>query len=154
MIRLRTGKRPGAGRTPKPVSLSTTPARRTRFVERHVAARIFDVEAGGDDTDRGAAGAERSVVHGAVDADRHPAHDRDTGHREECTELVRIGETVGCRAPSADDRNPRLGQRVGAAPFGEQDGRAVRDVVGDGVHRCAFEPHRSPALLDPAGDPA
>ena len=103
--------------------------------------RVLDVETGRDDADHGAAGRERPVVRGAVDADREPAHHRGSRLGEERAELARASASpcgVAARVPTTATRG-RSSASTRLA-LGEEDGRPAGHVVDDGIAVVAVEP--------------
>ena len=78
---------------------------------------------------------ERAPVRGGVDADREPAHDRDTRFAQRRAHLVRVGEPVRRCRTRADDRDAWSFERGRAVAFGEQHLGPAGHVVGDRVVR-------------------
>ncbi len=104
-------------------------------------ARVHDVESGGLDPDDAAAGIERALVRGAVDADREPAHDDDARTGERGAELTGVGQPVRRRRAGADHRDPWSFEDVGARAFGEQHRGSVVDALVDRVARTTDVEH-------------
>ena len=115
MMRLRTGNAVAAGAaTPKPDSLTSRPGARTRSNSTTWRRGYTTSRPVATTPDDPAAGVERAVVGGAVDADGEAAHDRDARGGEDGAELAGVGEPVrGCGA-GADDRDTRAVERVAA----------------------------------------
>ena len=110
---------------------------RARGEQRAMSARVHDVEAGGDDPDDAPAGVERTLVHGAVDADGQPAHHGHAGARQGGAEVAGVVETVGrCRA-RADHRHARTVESTGVGALGEEHLRPVGELL---VERIAGPP--------------
>ena len=93
--------------TPKPDSLTSSPARRTRSNSAPWRRGYTTSRPVADHADDRAAGVERALVRGGVDADRQPAHHGDAGAGEQRAELAGVGEPVRRGRPGADDRDPR-----------------------------------------------
>ena len=74
-MRLRAGKRHGAGSTPGAYSETISPAAAMRRASSACAAGIVAVDAAAEHGDRRAAGLERAAMRLGVDAAREPADD-------------------------------------------------------------------------------
>ena len=107
-----------------------------------MAARVDDVEARGDDADDPAAGLERALVRGGVDADRQAAHDRDALLGQVAPDRARVGDARRCRGARADDGDSRPVEHVGPLAFGEQHRGRLSEARGSiGKSGAPVDPH-------------
>ena len=124
-IRLRAGKRHGAGSTPGGYSETTRPARADPAGELRMRRRIVAVDAAAENGDRGAAGFERAAMRLAVDAARHPADDDEPRGGQLAAERARDVRAVRRAGSGADDRDRRPVQQLDRARRRAGRGRAA-----------------------------
>src|SRR5579875_3181754 len=102
------GEHPAARRDTRPELGDRHAALPDSGVQPAVAPGIHDVGPAGQHGDRRPRGVERRPVCGGVDAERHPAHDRQAGARQTGGEHSRRLEAVAGGPAGADERDRRL----------------------------------------------
>ena len=107
MMRLRAGKRHGAGSTPGSYSETTSPSLADPPRELGVRGRIVAVDPAAEHGDGRASGLERAAVRLAVDPAREAADDDEAGGRELAAEAARDLRAVRRARARADDRDGR-----------------------------------------------
>ena len=107
MIRLRTGKHHRRGANPGGSSDTTPPGLRQALVQPTLARGVRDVDPAPQHRDRRPARVERPLVHGGVDAERHPADDRHPSRPEPPPERPSHLAPVLRAPPGPDDRHRR-----------------------------------------------
>ena len=111
-MRLRAGKRHGAGSTPGAYSETMRPLAATRRASSACDAGIVAVDPAAEDGDRRAAGVERAAMRLGVDAAREAADDDEPGRGEVAREAPRDGRAVAGASARADDRHRRLREEL------------------------------------------
>ena len=108
MIRLRAGKRHGAGSTPASYSDTMSDRSPIETRERRVRRGIVAIDATAEHGNRVPADGKRTAVRFAVDPARQSAHHHDTGRRKLAPEHAGDLSPVRRAGAGADDRHRGL----------------------------------------------
>ena len=122
-MRLRAGKRHGAGATPGGYSETTSPPLGYLARELGVRARIVAVDAAAEHGDGRPLRFERTSMRPAVDAAREAGDDDDSGGGELTRERARDMGAVVAAAARSDDRDARPGEQLARRRAAEEETR-------------------------------
>ena len=122
-IRLRAGKRQGAGSTPGAYSETSKPDARDATRELGVSSGVVAVDAAAEHGDGDAVRLERAAVCLGVDAPCQSRDDDEACARELSPERARDRSAVARAGSCADDRNSGAGEQLGVAVAAQEEPR-------------------------------